>query len=165
MALVKGMPRREAWADAADPVAQPRQKRVRFEGIENADVSKEQDKKAATVREMPEDIYDAFIMECNLQQRVLLRYGTQELTSFDEKECLRQVSEPRYRWRLEENVDTEGLVDWTQGMLDGNQDLLSEMALLDASITGSEALPEGLEHRFCALHRIEFYVFYIYGPF
>ena len=97
--------------------------------------------------------------KCNLQQRVLLRYGTQELTSFDEKECLRQVSERRYRWRLEENVDTEGLVDWTQGMLDGNQDLLSEMAHLDASITGSEALPDGLEHRFCALHRIQFYVF------
>ena len=88
-----------------------------------------------------------------------LKAGKDCVQQKDDNDYLRQVTEPRFRWRLEQNVDTEGLVNWTEGMLTENQDLLSEMTLLDASISKSEVLPDGAVQGFCALHRIQLYVF------
>lgn len=162
-ATASAMPKRPAWADATDTGSrrsEKRQKQVRFQGIANPDAGKEEDKNAtASVRDMPSNTYDAFIMHCNLQRQVLLDYGTQEMTTQNDQTCLRQVAQPRFRWRLQEHEDIRGLVDWAEARVHLYEDLVSEMTLLDESIRTTETLPNETGLFMCGLHRIQFYIF------
>jgi len=145
------MPKRAPWADAVDAPPAPaekRQKKVAF---------------AATAPSEPEASPDTtayfLILPCDMSQRVLWRHGGQEIDETQTADLLLGVHSKTRDFAMQQEEDSNGIASFTEQLWQDSDALRQELNALEASMAEVGSFPVVYFTGWCALRRLQFFVF------